>query len=69
MALPPPSTEEVERLLSSLARRLLRRLQRLGLLPAEGPEDARQAYQAAALQQRFAWAELSPCPPPPLRAS
>ena len=35
--LPPPTTEEVERLLASLARRLLRRLQRLGA-PPSGPE-------------------------------
>ena len=62
--LPPPTTEEVERLLASLARRLLRRLQRMGLLPADGPEDAREAYQAAALQQRFAWAELGLAKPP-----
>ena len=43
--LPPPTTEEVERLLASLARQLMRRLQCLGLLPQRPPEDAREVYQ------------------------
>lgn len=36
---------------------LLRLLERRGVLPAQGPEDARQAYQARSLRQRLRWAE------------
>jgi putative transposase len=35
-----------------------------GALPAQGPEDARQAYQAHSLQQRLRWAEVDVRPPP-----
>lgn len=50
--LPPPSQAEVKRLLESR-----------GALPAQGPEDARQAYQAQSLQQRFRWTGVGVRPP------
>jgi hypothetical protein len=62
--LPPPSQAEVERLLEVLRHRVLRMLQTRGALPGEGPEDARQAYQAQSLQQRFRWTGLDVRPPP-----
>ncbi|MCI0669986.1 MAG: transposase, partial [Myxococcaceae bacterium] len=62
--LPPPTQAEVERLLVGVRRRVLRLLEGRGALPAEGPEDALQAYQAASLQQRFRWPELDVRPPP-----
>ncbi|MCI0572937.1 MAG: transposase zinc-binding domain-containing protein, partial [Myxococcaceae bacterium] len=43
VGLPPPTQREVERLLSVVRHRVLRLLERRGALPAEGPEDARQA--------------------------
>ena len=58
MELPPPSQAEVERLLEVVRHRVLRLLENRGALPGEGPEDARQAYQAASLQQRFRWTGL-----------
>ncbi|WNG51594.1 hypothetical protein F0U60_51280 [Archangium minus] len=39
-------------------------LEKRGALPGEGPEDARQAYQAQSLQQRFRWTGLDVRPPP-----
>jgi Putative transposase len=62
--LPPPSQGEVERLLRGVRHRVLRLLERRGALPAQGPEDARQAYQAQSLQQRLRWAEVDVRPPP-----
>jgi len=39
-------------------------LERRGTLPAQGPEDALQAYQAHSLQQRLRWTEVDVRPPP-----
>ena len=58
-ALPPPTQDEVERLL----RGVLRLLEKRGALPAQGPEDALQAYQAHSLQQRLRWTEVDVRPP------
>jgi len=44
--------------------RVLRLLEKRGTLPAQGPEDARQAYQAHSLQQRLRWTEVDVRPPP-----
>jgi hypothetical protein len=44
--------------------RVLRLLESRGALPAEGPEDTRQAYQAQSLHQRFRWTGLDVRPPP-----
>jgi hypothetical protein len=63
-ALPPPSQEEVERLLAQVRRRVLKLLTRLGKLPAEGPEDALEALQAASLQHRLPWHQLEVKAPP-----
>jgi Putative transposase len=52
-ALGPPTQGEVERLLSMVRQRVLRVLEKRGALPAQGPEDALQAYQAHSLRQRF----------------
>jgi hypothetical protein len=62
--LPPPSQAEVARLLEVVHRRVLRLLERCGVLPAPGPEDALKGYQAASLQQRFRWQELDVRTPP-----
>ncbi|HYO55167.1 hypothetical protein [Archangium sp.] len=51
--LPPPTQAEVERLLRVVHHRVLRLLEKRGALPAQGPEDARQAYQAHSPRQRF----------------
>jgi hypothetical protein len=66
-ALPPPTQGEVERLLRMVHHRVLRLLEKRGALPAQGPEDARQAYQAHSLQQRLRWTEVDVRPPPPRR--
>lgn len=48
-----------------VARRwVLRLLERRSLLPAEGPENALEALQAASLQQRLLWEELMARAPP-----
>ncbi|WP_276203642.1 transposase [Hyalangium minutum] len=57
--LPPPTQGEVERLL-----RVVRLLEKRGALPAQGPEDALQAYQAHSLQQRLRWTEVDRRLPP-----
>ena len=44
--LPPPTQAEVERLLRVVRHRVLRLLEKRGALPAHGPEDALQTYQA-----------------------
>jgi hypothetical protein len=62
--LPPPTQGEVERLLRGVRQRVLRLLERRGALPAQGPEDARQAYQAQSLQQHLRGMELALRPPP-----
>ncbi|WP_224249969.1 transposase [Hyalangium gracile] len=62
--LSPPTQAEVERLLRWVRHRVLRLLEKRGALPAQGPEDARQAYQAHGLQQRLRWAEVEVRPPP-----
>jgi hypothetical protein len=54
----------VERLLRRVHRRVLRLLERTGALPAQGPEDALQAYQAHSLRQRLFWPEVQVRPPP-----
>ena len=63
-ALPPPTQDEVERLLRGVHLRVLRLLEKRGALPAQGPEDALRAYQAHSLQQRLRWTELDVRPPP-----
>ncbi|HYO65680.1 MAG TPA: hypothetical protein VEU33_06320, partial [Archangium sp.] len=62
--LPPPTQAEVERLLRGVHHRVLRLLEKRGALPAQGPEDALQAYQAHPLQQRLRWTEVDVRPPP-----
>ncbi|WP_208723288.1 hypothetical protein [Corallococcus llansteffanensis] len=62
-ALPPPTQREVERLLKVVRHRVLRLLEKRGALPAQGPEDALQAYQAHSLQQRLRWTEVDVRPP------
>jgi hypothetical protein len=57
--LAPPTQGEVERLLRVVRHRVLRLLERRGGLPAQGPEDALQAYQAHSLQQRLRPARVS----------
>jgi Putative transposase len=47
-----------------LLNRVLRLLEKRGALPAQEPEDARQAYQAHSLQQRLRWTEVDVRPPP-----
>jgi hypothetical protein len=54
----------VERLLRGVRHRVLRLLEKRGALPAQGPEDALQAYQAHSLQQRLRWTEVGVRPPP-----
>ncbi|WP_083680932.1 transposase [Archangium sp. Cb G35] len=56
--LPPPTQGEVEQLLKVVRHRVLRLLEKRGALPAQGPEDALQAYQAHSLQQRLRWTEV-----------
>ncbi|WP_147441770.1 transposase zinc-binding domain-containing protein [Corallococcus exercitus] len=63
-ALPPPPQGEVERLLKVVRHRVLRLLEKRGALPAQGPEDALQAYQEHSLQQRLRWTEVDVRPPP-----
>ena len=46
-------TGEVELLLKWGRHRVLRLLETRGALPAQGPEDALQAYRAHSLQQRL----------------
>ncbi|QRK11018.1 transposase [Archangium violaceum] len=62
--LPPPRKGEVERLLRGVSHRVLRLLEKRGALPAQGPEDALQTYQAHSLQQRLSWTEVEVRPPP-----
>ncbi len=62
--LPPPTQGEVERLLKVVRHRVLRLLEKRGALPAQGPEDALQVYQAHALQRRLRWTEVDVRPPP-----
>ena len=62
--LPPPTQDEVERLLRVVHLRVLRLLEKRGVMPAQGPEDALQAYQAHSLQQRLRWTEVDVRPPP-----
>jgi hypothetical protein len=63
-ALPPPTQGEVEQLLRVVRHRVLRLLEKRGALPAQGPEDALQAYQAHSQQQRLRWTEVDVRPPP-----
>jgi hypothetical protein len=63
-ALPPPTQAEVERLLRVVRHRVLRLLERRGALPAQGPEDAQQSYQAHGLQQRLCGPEVDVRLPP-----
>jgi hypothetical protein len=62
--LPPPTQGEVERLLRVVRHRVLRLLEKRGALPAQGPEDALQTYQAHCLQQRLRWTEVDVRLPP-----
>ncbi|RKI00470.1 hypothetical protein D7Y04_18950 [Corallococcus sp. AB038B] len=57
--LPPPTQAEVERLLRVARHRVLRLLEKRGALPAQGPEDTLQTYQAHSLQQRLRWTEVA----------
>ncbi|WP_223760517.1 hypothetical protein [Myxococcus sp. RHSTA-1-4] len=52
-ALPPPAQGEVDRLLQVVRHRVLHLLKKRGTLPAQGPEDAQQAYQAHSLHRRL----------------
>jgi hypothetical protein len=45
-------------------RRVLRLLEERGALPAQGPENALQAYRAHSLQQRLHWTQVDVRPPP-----
>jgi hypothetical protein len=54
----------VERLLRVVRHRVLRLLEKRGALPAQGPEDALQAWQAHLLQQRLRWTVVDVRPPP-----
>jgi len=63
-ALPPPTQGEVERLLRVVRHRVRRLLEKRGALPAQGPEDALQAYQVHSLQRRLRWADMDVRPPP-----
>jgi hypothetical protein len=63
-ALPPPTQGEVEKLLRGVHHRVLRLLEKRGALPAQGPEDARQAWQAHSPQQRLRWTQVDVRPPP-----
>jgi len=49
--LPPPTQAEVKRLLRVVRHRVLRLLEKRGALPAQGPEDALQTFQAHSLQR------------------
>ncbi len=62
--LPPPRQAEVERLPRVVRHRMLRLLEKRGALPAQGPEDALQTYQAHSLQQRLRWTEVDVRLPP-----
>ncbi|WP_343211157.1 hypothetical protein [Archangium violaceum] len=62
--LPPPTQDEVERLLRVVRHRVLRLLEKRGAMPAQGHEDALRAYQAHSLQQRLRWTEVDVRPPP-----
>ncbi len=62
--LPPPTQGEVEQLLRVVRHRVLRLLEKRGALPAQGPEDALQAYQAHSLLQRLRLPEVDVRPPP-----
>jgi hypothetical protein len=62
--LPPPTQGQVERLLRVVRHRVLRLREKRGALPAQGPEDALQVYQAHSLQQRLRWTEVDVRPPP-----
>lgn len=50
-ALGPPTQGEVRRLLSRVRQQVLRLLEKRGALPAQGPEDALQAYQSHSLRE------------------
>ena len=63
-ALPPPTQAEVEKLLKGVRHRVLRLLEKRGALPAQGPEDALEAYPAHCLKQRLRWTEVELGPPP-----
>ena len=52
----------MERLLEVVRHRVLRLLKSRGARPAQGPEDARQAYQAVSLQQRWTGLDVGLAP-------
>ena len=54
----------VERHAAQLRHRVLRLLEKRGALPAQGPEDALQVYQAHSPQRRLRWTEVDVRPPP-----
>jgi hypothetical protein len=62
--LPPPTQAEVEKVLKGVRHRVLRLLEKRGALPAQGPEDGLEAYQAHSPQQRLRWTEVELRPPP-----
>jgi len=65
LPLPPPDDEEVELLLRSVARRVVRLLKRLGRFDEDAfPEDALQALQAASIQRRLPFPRDDERPPP-----
>ncbi|WNG31155.1 hypothetical protein F0U62_49430 [Cystobacter fuscus] len=51
-------------MLKVVRHRVLRLLEKRGALPAQGPEDALQAYQAHSPRQRLRWTEVDMRPPP-----
>ena len=55
------AASEVER---GLPRYVERLLEKRGALPAQGPENALQAWQTHSLQQRLRWTEVDVRPPP-----
>ncbi|WP_047859630.1 transposase [Archangium gephyra] len=68
-ALPPPTQGEVEQLLRVVRHRVLRLLEKRGALPAQGPEDALQAYQAHSRLTARAGPRQRPSSPPPLQSA
>jgi hypothetical protein len=65
LALPPPTDEEVELLLRTVAGRVVRLLKRLGRLDEDAfPQDALQALQAASIQRRLPFPRDDERPPP-----
>jgi len=64
LPLPPPEDEEVESLLCTVARRVVRLLKRLGRLDEDAyPQDALQVLQVASIQRRLPFPPGDEAPP------